>query len=120
MHCELGDPHWLVQQGHAAVDFAVANMVLHHVPAPQAIFADVYQLMAAGGTLLITDLCRHEQSWAKESCGDLWLGFEPEDLTDWAQAAGFAVGASQFLGLRNGFQIQFRLFYRPAPGADLH
>ncbi len=120
VHCELGDTSLLLEQQHVAVDFAVANMVLHHVPAPQAIFADVFELLAPGGVLLITDLCRHEQSWAKESCGDLWLGFEPQDLTDWAQAAGFAAGASQFLGLRNGFQIQFRLFYRPAPSADRH
>ncbi|ASP38190.1 ArsR family transcriptional regulator [Bacterioplanes sanyensis] len=118
VRCELGDTQWLLQQEHPAVDFAVANMVLHHVPAPQNIFADVYQLLAPGGALLITDLCRHDQSWAKQSCGDLWLGFEPDDLTDWAHSAGLTAGDSQFLGLRNGFQIQFRLFYRPARGAE--
>lgn len=92
--------------------FAVANMVMHHVPSPKTIFTDVAQLLIPGGLFLVTDLCRHEQTWAKESCGDLWLGFEPDDLTRWAAAAGLTEGQSQFSGLRNGFQIQFRLFQR--------
>ena len=92
--------------------FAVANMVMHHVPSPKTIFTEVAQLLEPGGVFLVTDLCRHEQTWAKESCGDLWLGFEPEDLTRWAAAAGLSEGQSQFSGLRNGFQIQFRLFQR--------
>lgn len=96
----------------SAFRFAVANMVLHHVPSPKTIFTDVAQLLEPGGIFLVTDLCRHDQTWAKESCGDLWLGFEPEDLTRWAAAAGLTEGQSQFSGLRNGFQIQFRLFQR--------
>ncbi|MAD44474.1 MAG: ArsR family transcriptional regulator [Oceanospirillaceae bacterium] len=109
--CRLGDTGVLVQDHSTRIDFAVANMVLHHVPTPKTIFNDVARLLKPGGTLLITDLCRHEQSWARESCGDLWLGFDPEDLSDWAQEAGLIDGQSQFLGLRNGFQIQFRLFH---------
>ena len=89
-------------------------MVLHHIPAPQQIFKDVAELLRPGGTLLVTDLCRHQQSWVKDSCGDLWLGFEPDDLTDSATAAGLTEGQSQFSGLRNGFQLQFRLFVKPA------
>lgn len=91
--------------------FAVANMVLHHVPSPKNIFNDVAQLLSSGGTFLVTDLCRHEQVWARESCGDLWLGFEPADLSQWAEEAGLKEGQSQYSGLRNGFQIQFRLFH---------
>ncbi len=117
VQCELGDTHALLSRQTANVDFAVANMVLHHVPAPKTIFNDVAQLLNDSGTLLVTDLCRHEQSWARESCGDLWLGFDPDDLSDWAREAGLSEGQSQFLGLRNGFQIQFRLFHR-APITD--
>jgi len=108
----LGDTGSLLQQNNTAYQLAVANMVLHHVPAPQTIFREVSKLLAPGGTFLVTDLCRHDQHWAKDSCGDLWLGFEPDDLTHWAEDAGLGIGQSQFLGLRNGFQIQFRLFYR--------
>lgn len=108
----LGETNTLITHQNSHYELAIANMVLHHVPAPQSIFREVATLLQPGGAFLVTDLCRHDQIWAKDSCGDLWLGFEPDDLTHWAEEAGLNVGQSQFLGLRNGFQIQFRLFYR--------
>lgn len=114
VRCVLGDTSKLLETEQEAYQFAVANMVLHHVPSPRHIFQDVAKLLQPGGIFLVTDLCRHDQAWAKENCGDLWLGFEVEDLTQWAIDAGFNEGQSQFLGLRNGFQIQFRLFSRSA------
>ncbi|WP_299078791.1 metalloregulator ArsR/SmtB family transcription factor [uncultured Paraglaciecola sp.] len=93
-------------------DLVTCNMVLHHVPAPKEIFNHSAQLLKPGGCLLITDLCAHDQTWARESCGDLWLGFAPEDLTSWAKEAQLCEEQTQFLALRNGFQIQFRTFRR--------
>jgi ubiquinone/menaquinone biosynthesis C-methylase UbiE len=93
-------------------DLVTCNMVLHHVPAPKEIFNHSAQLLKPGGCLLITDLCAHDQTWARESCGDLWLGFAPEDLTSWAKEAQLYEEQTQFLALRNGFQIQFRTFRR--------
>lgn len=112
VECFLGDTQTLRHETSHRFDFAVANMVLHHVPSPKTIFADAAHLLKTGGQLLITDLCRHDQDWAKDSCGDLWLGFEPEDLTVWAAEADLSEVQSQYLGLRNGFHIQFRLFHR--------
>lgn len=112
VQCIAGEAHSLLADYRGQFEFAVANMVLHHVPAPKTIFDEVAQLLQAGGTFLVTDLCRHEQAWARESCGDLWLGFEPADLSAWAEEAGLIEGQSQYSGLRNGFQIQFRLFHR--------
>ncbi len=96
--------------GSLAVDCVVINMVLHHTPSPADIFRDVAACMAPGALLLVTDLCRHDQAWARENCGDLWLGFEPQDLGHWATAAGLDDVAGTFLAQRNGFQIQVRLF----------
>jgi ubiquinone/menaquinone biosynthesis C-methylase UbiE len=91
-------------------DCVVINMVLHHTPSPADIFQDVARHLAPGGTVLVTDLCSHDQAWARENCGDLWLGFEPEDLTHWAQEAGLSDITSVYLAQRNGFQIQVRVF----------
>ncbi|MEP5765777.1 MAG: metalloregulator ArsR/SmtB family transcription factor [Halieaceae bacterium] len=91
-------------------DCIVVNMVLHHTPSPADIFRDLAQCLAPAGVLLVTDLCSHDQDWARESCGDLWLGFEPGDLLSWAQAAGLSEIASVYLAQRNGFQVQVRLF----------
>ncbi|MBZ2168825.1 MULTISPECIES: metalloregulator ArsR/SmtB family transcription factor [Marinobacter] len=95
-----------------AFDLVVANMVLHHVPSPADIFLDAAALMNSGGCLVISELCSHDQDWAKQNCGDLWLGFEPEELTAWGADAGLTAGEQLFIGLRNGFQIQVREFWK--------
>ncbi|MGE8412960.1 MAG: ArsR/SmtB family transcription factor [Pseudomonas sp.] len=99
-------------------DCVVLNMVLHHFAAPAEALKQMAQMLQAGGSLLVTDLCSHNQSWAREACGDLWLGFEQDDLARWATAAGLTPGESLYVGLRNGFQIQVRHFQRPA--GDTH
>ncbi|WP_290537193.1 metalloregulator ArsR/SmtB family transcription factor [Alcanivorax sp.] len=91
-------------------DAVVLNMVLHHLPAPASAISAAARQLNDGGTLLITDLCRHDQHWAHEACGDFWLGFEEADLVDWAGRAGLELQESQFLALRNGFQVQVRTF----------
>lgn len=98
----------------SAADCVVLNMVLHHLAAPGEAMKQLARLVKAGGSLLITELCSHNQSWAREACGDLWLGFEQDDLAHWADAAGLTPGESLYIGLKNGFQIQARHFYRPA------
>ena len=98
-----------------STDCVVLNMVLHHLAAPGEAMKQLARLVKAGGSLLITELCSHNQSWAREACGDLWLGFEQDDLARWADAAGLTPGESLYIGLKNGFQIQARHFSRPAP-----
>jgi ArsR family transcriptional regulator len=98
--------------GGMEVDCAVINMVLHHTPSPGRILADVASRLAPGGVVLVTDLCSHDQGWARENCGDLWLGFDPQELGRWARQAGLEDIASVYLAQRNGFQIQVRLFGR--------
>ena len=95
-------------------DCVVLNMVLHHFAAPAEALKQLANLLKPGASLLVTELCSHDQSWAREACGDLWLGFEQEDLARWAIAAGLVPGESLYVGLRNGFQIQVRHFQRPA------
>ncbi len=95
------------------VDCVVINMVLHHTAAPGEVLRDVAGCLAPGGVVLVTDLCHHDQGWARENCGDLWLGFDPQELAQWADAAGLNDIASVYLAQRNGFQVQVRLFGRP-------
>ena len=107
----LGEPKALIaQRGTFAA--AVVNMVLHHVADPTALVRDTALLLRPGGELIISDLCPHDQAWAREHCGDLWLGFSPEDLRAWATAAGLEHCAELFFAQRNGFQIQVQHFKR--------
>ena len=96
-----------------SADCVVLNMVLHHFAAPAEAIKQLARRVKPGGSLLITELCSHNQSWAREACGDLWLGFEQDDLARWAAAAGLSSEESLYIGLRNGFQIQVRHFQKP-------
>ncbi|RMF10201.1 MAG: methyltransferase domain-containing protein, partial [Alphaproteobacteria bacterium] len=78
-------------------DALVAAMVLHHQASPAAFIERAAQLLQPAGALLLVELCRHDQHWAGEACGDLWLGFEPEMLLDWCTSAGFEAVAAQYL-----------------------
>lgn len=88
----------------------VANMVLHHTRGPDAVIRDIARRLVPGGVALITELCAHKHAWARESCGDLWLGFTPEQISAWAKTHGLHPLASSILTQRNGFQVQVRLF----------
>lgn len=96
----------------ALLDCVVINMVLHHTPSPAQVFADVCSAIKPGGILIITDLCAHDQDWARTACGDHWLGFEPHDLNQWGQENQMDEGESIYAALRNGFQIQIRQFIK--------
>ena len=96
----------------ALLDCVVINMVLHHTPSPAQVFADVCSAIKPGGILIITDLCAHDQDWARTACGDHWLGFESHDLNQWGQENQMNEGESIYVALRNGFQIQIRQFIK--------
>jgi len=95
-------------------DLIICTMVLHHVPSPADIFRDSAAMLKAGGSLIVADLCRHEQTWAIERCGDMWLGFDPIELTGFAERVGLIEKESAYFGLRNGFQVQVRRFIAPS------
>lgn len=98
--------------GRLTFDAVVLNMVMHHMPSPASAFQKLKAMVSPQGYLLVADLCSHNQEWVRESCGDVWLGFDPQDLNDWAKSAGFREAQSLYLGLKNGFQIQLKLYCR--------
>jgi ArsR family transcriptional regulator len=114
-----GDTRAALSQG-LTFDLMIYNMVLHHIPSPRETFQDCAQLLNSNGTLLLIDLSHHDQDWVRESCGDLWLGFTEQDLDAWAQEAGLESGQRVYLGLRNGFQVQMRVFTRTHQTTDFN
>jgi len=95
-------------------DAVVLNMVLHHLAHPADSFIAASRRLKRDGVLVLTELCEHQQQWTKERCGHVWLGFSEEDIARWAAEAGLKTEETQFLALRNGFQIQVRSFVAPA------
>ncbi len=91
-------------------DCVVLNMVLHHVSDPAAMVRQLAPLLAPDASLVVTELCPHDQAWTRERCGDVWLGLDPADLDRWAAEAGLEPGRSLYLAQRNGFRVQIRQF----------
>jgi len=95
-------------------DAVAAAMVLHHQPSPIRFFQQAHRVLKPGGVLMLVDLCRHDQEWVRKTCGDFWLGFEPDELIHWGKRTGFAPPASQYLAQNNGFQVQLHAFAKLA------
>ncbi|MDA1073377.1 MAG: metalloregulator ArsR/SmtB family transcription factor [Proteobacteria bacterium] len=87
-------------------NFVVAAMVVHHLPSPGRFFQQAFGVLKPGGGLVVAELCAHDNEWVQTACGDLWLGFDTDDLNNWAVKAGFTPDAAQFLAQKNGFRIQ--------------
>ena len=92
------------------LDCVVINMVLHHTPSPAQIFKDVSSALRIGGKLIVCELGSHDQDWVKDSCGDLWLGFDNQELNGWANACNLTESNSRYFALRNGFNIQIHQY----------
>ncbi len=93
-------------------DLIVLNMVLHHLASPPQLFHEASSRLNKNGYLLIAELCAHDQAWTRDICGDLWLGFDADEMDNWALAAGLTPSMSAFIGLKTGFQVQARLFQK--------
>jgi ubiquinone/menaquinone biosynthesis C-methylase UbiE len=71
------------------VDYALANMYLHHVEDPARAIHEIYRILNRGGRLVLTDLDSHEFEFLKEEQHDVWLGFGHSDIRSWFRDAGF-------------------------------
>ena len=93
VHADVADPASRDKlAGTADVVFAVR--LLHHASKPAELMARLATYCkpptnhARGGAVLCLDYSRHEDE-AMTSQGDVWLGFEPEELRSFAERAGF-------------------------------
>jgi ubiquinone/menaquinone biosynthesis C-methylase UbiE len=72
-----------------SVDLVILSQALHHAKDPAAAILAGYRLLNDSGQILILDLLQHNFEKARESYGDLWLGFAESDLHRWLEDAGF-------------------------------
>lgn len=72
-----------------SVDLVILSQALHHAAEPAKAIAGAYEILRAGGHVMILDLSRHTFNRAHELYGDRWLGFPESDMHRWLEAAGF-------------------------------
>ncbi len=82
------------------LDLAIASLVLHHVADPQRGLSEVARSICRGGRLLLIEQHAHEHQAFHDRMGDVWWGFEPEQLVRWTAAAGFRQVDAQSLATR--------------------
>lgn len=72
------------------VDYAFANMVLHHVEDPALAIREMTRILKPNGKLIITDLDSHDFTFLIEEHHDRWLGFERDAIKTWFTEAGLS------------------------------
>lgn len=85
--CKVGDGENLPMEDNS-VDYAFANMYLHHVEAPLKAIEEMSRITKAGGKVVITDMDSHDYEFLKEEHHDRWNGFDRNDLREWYEKAG--------------------------------
>ena len=70
------------------VDYAFANMYLHHVDSPPTAIREMARTLKRGGKLVITDLDKHGFEFLRQEHHDRWMGFDREEVKRWLEEAG--------------------------------
>lgn len=74
-------------------DAVTLILVLHHLPDPMSLFAEVARVLKPGGRLLVLDMLRHDREEYRVRMGHVWLGFSERQLRRWLGDCGMSVEA---------------------------
>ncbi|GFP74325.1 class I SAM-dependent methyltransferase [Clostridium fungisolvens] len=72
------------------VDYAMANMYLHHVEDPLIAIKEMVRILKPSGKLVITDLDQHNHEFLRTEQHDRWMGFDRKDIENWFVEAGLS------------------------------
>jgi ArsR family transcriptional regulator len=99
-----------IQEIGARADLVVMGRVLVHASRPQDVITSAARLLHPGGHLVIVDYLPHDDESLREQ-GHVWLGFEPNKLRMWLEAAKL-----QPLAVEPFSQPQLQLAVAKKPG----
>ena len=72
------------------VDAATVFLVMHHIADPQAAVREVARVLKPGGVLLMVDMVAHNRESYRHTMGHQHLGFQPQQIRQWAKSAGLS------------------------------
>ncbi|WP_026882688.1 class I SAM-dependent methyltransferase [Clostridium akagii] len=72
-----------------SLDVVFINMALHHIKNAEVAISEMYRMLKKGGTVVISDVMKHNGEWAREEMFDEWLGFSNDEISTWFKKVGF-------------------------------
>jgi len=86
-------------------DVVLMSQILHHAPRPEAALREAVRITRPGGRVVVLDLLKHDQEWTREKMGDLWLGFELDEIEGLMRSAGLDHVRSETIEIEGGLPL---------------
>lgn len=80
-------------------DAAFSTLMLHHSLQPQKVFESIHQVLKKEGKAIVVDLCEHGFKEFRTEMGDIYLGFNPEDIKKTASRYFLTVDVEKIPGI---------------------
>ncbi len=72
-----------------SLDVVFINMALHHIKDAEVAISEMYRMLKKGGTVVVSDVMKHDGEWAREEMFDEWLGFSNDEISNWFKKVNF-------------------------------
>ena len=91
--------------GNSEADLAVISMVMHHLPGPERVVAEVARILKKSGLFVIADFDKHTDESLREKYGDRWLGFSADTIRAILHSSGFEALNIKTFQLQQSIQL---------------
>src|SRR5436309_3001124 len=71
------------------LDGATVMLVLHHIPEPPRVMAEIARVLKPGGRIVLVDMLPHDRENYRQQMGHVWLGFSEDHTRRLLSEAGF-------------------------------
>jgi ubiquinone/menaquinone biosynthesis C-methylase UbiE/DNA-binding transcriptional ArsR family regulator len=102
--------------GDGEADWAIINLVLHHLRTPEVGLREASRVICPEGGLIVVDFDVHQEELLRSRYGDRWLGFPREEMTAWLAESGFRIDETQELPVKLGLTA---VLWRTSKSTDL-
>jgi ubiquinone/menaquinone biosynthesis C-methylase UbiE/predicted transcriptional regulator len=101
-------------------DFALINMVLHHLSEPQDCIREVNRILKSGKEFIIVEFAKHNNEMMRSKYGDRWLGFYEGEIESWLGNSGFELIERNHFKLESGMRVILLVSVKRKDSTKIH